>query len=565
MVANLPALYADLLEIATYVHCAEQTTPRGGKGARGLGTLWRRNMCFVIPVRKPDFWARQEVKGVIEELLGFLSDDNYDFRFTMLENPPPVDTYFESLRGETGFQADEIVLFSGGLDSLAGAIKEVLIDGNCVALVSHRSAPKIAPKQRELHAELCKRCPSELRPMHIPVWIQKHGWDASDNNQRTRSFLYASLGATIAGMFGRNRIRFYENGITSLNLPIGEQVLGARATRTTHPKSIAGFRDLFSLICGESFEVDAPFLWNTKTDVVELIRNAGQSDLMKYAVSCSHVWAMTKLNTHCGCCSQCIDRRLAMFASDCIEHDPDEMYKTDVFVGEKSKETQDIVLAESYIRSARECANMTEIQFFSRYGELARVVPYIGDNSDKAAARIFQLFGRNAVQIKNAITNAVKYYADQLAGEAIPDQCLLRQLFGTKLQPKGVQSVRDKRMPTAKANRKAKKSAEKSALISALLTHHKFSEAGSQDELNFNPAKQEELGSLLGWDQSKVCRVIQRSLRAGFWERYLNACKSEALFGFLKRLDDETTDVESIYYRPSYPTEREQKDAGKYE
>jgi hypothetical protein len=32
MVSNLPDLYADLLEIATYIYCADQTTTRGGVG-----------------------------------------------------------------------------------------------------------------------------------------------------------------------------------------------------------------------------------------------------------------------------------------------------------------------------------------------------------------------------------------------------------------------------------------------------------------------------------------------------------------------------------------------------
>jgi len=432
LVANLPELYTDLLEIATYVYCADQAAPRGGSGARDRGAKWRRNMYFVVPVRKPDFWSNQKVKNVLETLLHFLSDDNYDFRFTELQHPPRVDAYFEFPGEEIGFQADDILSFSGGPDSLGGAIQETFVDGRRIALVSHRSAPKIAPKQKRLHAEICNRCPQDVKPMHIPVWIRKHGWEARDNSQLTRSCLYASLSATIASMFGKDKIRFYENGITSLNLPICEQVLGARATRTTHAQSVSGFRELFSLVNDRDFEVETPFLWKTKTDVVELIRNAGQADLMKHAVSCSRIWQMTRLKTHCGCCSQCIDRRLAVFASDCVEHDPDEMYKTDVFIGQRSEETQDVVLAESYIRSMRECSEMTESQFFSKYGELARVVPYIKGKSDDVAGKLFRLFLHNSTQVKNAIAKAVRYYADQLVDEVLPNRCLLRQLFGTK-------------------------------------------------------------------------------------------------------------------------------------
>jgi len=431
MVANLPELYTDLLEISTYVHCADQTTPRGGSGARSIGAKWRRNMNFVVPVRKPDFWSKQEVVEALVETLTFLSDDNYDFHFVKLTNPPPVETYFEFPEIEVGFVADEIVPFSGGLDSLAGAVQEIFVDQNRVALVSHRSAPKIAPKQQQLHAEMCRRCSSDLKPLHIPVWIHKHGWRSSDDSQRNRSFLYASLAATIAAMFKKNRIRFYENGIISFNLPVAEQVIGARATRTTHPKSVARFQKLFSLMSDSEFAVETPFIWKTKTDVVELIKNAGTADLIKYAVSCSRVFEITKLHTHCGCCSQCIDRRLAVFAADCVEHDPDEMYKIDVFTGQRTK-GQDITLAESYIQSMQEAAHMTEIQFFSKYGDLSRVIPYLCGNTDEIAERIFQLYKRNGEQVQRAITNALRHYAEDVA-KGLPDRCLFSQLFGTRI------------------------------------------------------------------------------------------------------------------------------------
>ena len=92
------------------------------------------------------------------------------------------------------------------------------------------------------------------------------------------------------------------------------------------------------------FVVETPFLWKTKTDIIQSIKKAGQTELIKHTVSCSHVFAMTKLHTHCGCCSQCIDRRLAIFAAEGVEYDPDEMYKVDIFKGERtdSKETTDV-------------------------------------------------------------------------------------------------------------------------------------------------------------------------------------------------------------------------------
>lgn len=451
MVSNLPDLYADLLEIATYIYCADQTTTRGGSGAINVGANWRRNMRFIVPVRKPDFWSKQEVVQTLEDTLAFLSDDNYEFKFVRLTNPPLLDNYFEFPQEESDFVADEIISFSGGLDSLAGAIQEIFVDQKLVSLVSHRSAPKIAPKQKELHSQICSQCRKDLKPLHIPVWIHKHGLFAPEDSQRTRSFLYASLAATVAAMFGRDHIRFYENGITSLNLPIAEQVLGARATRTTHPKSIAGFQKVFSLMSDSAFAVETPFFWKTKTDVVDLIKSNDKVELIKRSVSCSRVFAMTRLHTHCGCCTQCIDRRLAIFAANSVEYDHDEMYKVDVFKGDRT-ENKDLILAESFVRSMREIATMTEAQFFGKYGEVSRAIPYFEGKSDEIAEEIFSLFKRNGEQVQLAIKNAVEYYSEDFGKGDLPDRCLFRQLFGTKTPEVIITDVskgRKKRRPTA--------------------------------------------------------------------------------------------------------------------
>ena len=57
LVAKVPGLLIDLVEIATYVYCADQATSRGGEAQAGMGSDWRRRFRFVVPVRHPDHWA----------------------------------------------------------------------------------------------------------------------------------------------------------------------------------------------------------------------------------------------------------------------------------------------------------------------------------------------------------------------------------------------------------------------------------------------------------------------------------------------------------------------------
>ena len=115
---------------------------------------------------------------------------------------------------------------------------------------------------------------------------------------------------------------------------------------------------------------------------------------------------------------------------------------------------------------------------------------------------------------------------------------------------------------TATYSRKNQKQNEKTLIVSTLLEYHRF---GMDSEFNFELLKQEKLGEVLEWKQSKVSRALKRSFPKGFWKRYKQACKADILKGFLKILDDEQTAPEAVYYRPQHPTDHEEKLARQYE
>ncbi|PIQ82275.1 MAG: hypothetical protein COV76_04445 [Candidatus Omnitrophica bacterium CG11_big_fil_rev_8_21_14_0_20_64_10] len=423
LVAKLPPLFTDLLEIATYVFCADQAVTRGGDGTANVGADWRRQFRFVIPVRQPGFWKRAEVLEALSGTLGFLSEDNYEFTFQKLASPPEAESYFEFAQGEVGsFRAEEVCLFSGGLDSLAGAL-ELIGQKKRVALVSHRSSPKTAGWQTALMKDLVELCPRPLKPFYIPVWVRKDEVLSREITQRSRSFLYVSLAATVAHMFKLNRVRFYENGVVSMNLPVSAQIIGARATRTTHPKTLRGFAELLSLITGRTFAVENPFLWKTKTDVVRIAQGL-RPQLIKRTRSCSKTFQATKLNPHCGRCSQCIDRRFAVLAAGASKHDPQEMYAADLLTGERT-DPKDVTLAESYARTAGEILTMSDEQFFSRFGEAAPAIRALEGSTDENARRLLDLHKRHAQEVTQVLTAAVKQRARDIVKRRLPPSCLL--------------------------------------------------------------------------------------------------------------------------------------------
>jgi hypothetical protein len=61
LVQNIPDLLIELIEIASYIYCADQATSRGGDAQVGMGSGWRRAFRFVIPVRDPDHWSNPNV------------------------------------------------------------------------------------------------------------------------------------------------------------------------------------------------------------------------------------------------------------------------------------------------------------------------------------------------------------------------------------------------------------------------------------------------------------------------------------------------------------------------
>jgi 7-cyano-7-deazaguanine synthase in queuosine biosynthesis len=420
MAANVPDVLTDLLDVAVYVFAADQGTSRGG--ARDTGERWRRKFKFHVPVRRPEIWSRPAVMEALTDVLSFVSEDSFEFVFSKLDQPPPVQLYFDSFGGD--FRVDEVMLFSGGLDSLAGAIQEAVIDGRSVALVSHDSASKRKPKVEGLAKEVAKRAGSTT-VRHVSVWAGKSEEVGGEYTQRTRSFLYASLAATVAAMMGKDRVRFYENGVTSMNLPISPQVVGSRATRTTHPQSIRGFARFFSALLERAFVVESPFVWKTKTDIVRVIKDSGHGVLAAHTVSCSRTFEATKLHTHCGRCSQCIDRRFATLAAGLTdEEDPPEMYKADLLTSERPMgETR--AMAESFLQRASKLRAVHELDLFAEYPEATRAIRHVGLDSDEAARRIVDLHKRHGEDVFTALAEGHKRHARAFQEGTLPDSCLL--------------------------------------------------------------------------------------------------------------------------------------------
>jgi len=425
----VPTQFHDLLEIATYVYSADQAIKRGADQVDNFGDGWRRDLHFVVPVRNLEFWRTSNVLETLRSTLGFLSDDNYQFDFIQMEQDHAIQEYLEFNDTQQVFGLPEqVVMFSGGLDSLAGVVEEVLTQKRRVVLVTHKSTPKLNNRHRNMQARLAAKA-GENVPHHIGVRVNKAKGLNHEYTQRSRSFLFMSIGATIAKMLGLKSLRFYENGVISLNLPVCAQVAGGRATRTTHPRVMQGFQEIISLVAGEPFTIENPFIWKTKADVVEVITKAGCSDLIAHSMTCTHTWEMTNQHTHCGGCSQCIDRRFAVLAAKADQFDPADHYKMDVFTQSRDK-GEDKIMAAAYLERANQVNTLTDVsQFLASYPEVNRVFRYLDGSNAQSAQRVFDLYKRHANEVTGALDVMVGRNLTAIRERTLPGDCLLRTVY----------------------------------------------------------------------------------------------------------------------------------------
>lgn len=406
--SHLSSRLRDLLDLAAYVYTVDCSAKRGGQwGEKETIEPWGRDFSLVVPVRDLDFWQDEKVSSLLRKILNFLSDDKWGLEFQSFT--PSRDTQLEfTFSGETNWpfqEIDRISMFSGGLDSLAGAVERASRGDNLV-LVSHRPVTTQDARQRRLFKSLADKV--SVSAIRIPVWVNKNGKYGREHTQRTRSFLFSVLGTLVGESMEAGGVSFYENGVVSLNLPVADEVVGARASRTTHPLAIHLFQELAQLILEREFVIDNPFLLNTKKDVVSLIADAGYADLIGQTCSCAHQGHFpSNSQYHCGTCSQCIDRRMAILAAGLADYDPATDYQVDVFKGPRH-EGYERNIAVDYVRHAMELNQLDSTEIATRFNaELSRAIrPF--PNRTTVAEKLVELHRRHGQVVSKVVSEQIQ-------------------------------------------------------------------------------------------------------------------------------------------------------------
>lgn len=402
-VFHLPERILDLLEIAGYVFCADRLHSRGSKDNLEYHS-WSRLFHFAIKVRDFDFWNTPTVKEKLKEALVFMSGDRtYQFAFQPGHSTPPADMFDNETFQIEPQQDVKVILFSGGLDSLAGIVECLENSSDRLCLISHRSGqPGTAKTQDQLIKALQHRYPNRIK--HFKFDCNLRGIRAKEETQRTRIFLYTSIAYALAHALSQREILVYENGITSINFPKRQDQMNARISRTTHPKTIYLLQDFFSTIDQPKIRISTPFLWKTKTDIFNILDEIGRRDLISSTVSCSRTFQHLEQATHCGGCSQCIDRRFAAYGSELDEIDESGIYASDFIQNGIENDGIKTTLID-YVRQAKDFASLNSENFYCQMiSELVDLIDYVPETSEQEKVeKVWKLCCRHGKQVCYAI------------------------------------------------------------------------------------------------------------------------------------------------------------------
>jgi hypothetical protein len=320
--ADLKALHltpseigADILVVAAHVHAADTRISRSTESQ----DAWTREIRLVIPVSDPARWTA--AAPILVRALNFLTGDRWDVGFRKRTKgysklaSPAAPTLLP-----TPF--DGVSLFSGGLDSLIGAI-DSLNAGETPLLVSH-AGEGLVSKSQELCFDGLKAAYKSSAFDRLRVWMS---FDSglvedvgSEDTTRGRSFLFFSLGVAAGTALGRDFVlKVPENGLIALNVPLDRLRLGALSTRTTHPFYMARWNDLLRAL-GVAGKVENPYWDKTKGEMVAQCANpALLKQIAPLSLSCSSPtkgrWTK-KPQGHCGYCLPCLIRRASLRGKD---------------------------------------------------------------------------------------------------------------------------------------------------------------------------------------------------------------------------------------------------------
>lgn len=333
--SSVPPVIADLLHLAALVMHKDRgelrTRNRGDKDffpVRG----WVRELDLSIAVYD-DIWFDAKVQQSLTHILGWLTEDRWTLHF--YKRDVPRQLALESFDAPN--TTTPVILYSGGLDSLAGIVHLLQESSEPVLLLSVVSS-RLRPVLKQ-QIEALQHIFGEKRIVHTKInfhllhkeekTLNGKG-QREERTQRSRGFLFWALGFAQAVLYGSKRLIVCENGVGMLNLPFNKAQLGTMHTRSVHPYTIILLNQLMARLGFPEIHYEAPFLTSTKGQMCKVLQGEELHSLCNLTSSCDSFPFRVKKSAlgelHCGKCSSCLLRRQAIHAAQLDAFDNSDIY-----------------------------------------------------------------------------------------------------------------------------------------------------------------------------------------------------------------------------------------------
>ncbi len=425
VLAEVSGRHADLVRLAAYAYRADLDVSRGGERDSDAWR-WSRHLIFCIPVGDPDFWNGDEVRSALSSTLSFLTGDRWDFCFSQSDpqiRQIPLEIAARDLYPRPGV----VTLFSGGLDSLCTLVESAMKGERPVPL-GHWPSARHESRQKQLIEAIERHNPAWSLPL-LGAHIVRGGKEPKESTQRSRGFLYGCLASAVAAEIGAPKVYLADNGPISLNFPINDQLVGALASRATHPKFLDRMTRLMELVLRQPVAIFNPLRLRTRAEALGILRQARAEHLIGLTTSCSTGTRLPAATPHCGGCSQCIDRRFATIAANMEIHDPVEKYQQDVFIDVLNPWDR-ATTAYSYARFARTVSLLDEDALFTRFMELLDIPTSTEMSAEDAIREALDLIKRHATTVLRVLEAQSGTYLPQLVSGRVSAASLIGKVMG---------------------------------------------------------------------------------------------------------------------------------------
>ncbi len=309
---RLDPLLADWIDTALFVYLADRLSLRRRHTSQHYALQWGRKLHLKVPVRIPEVWTRLEIYESLQRLLHFFTEDDWQIEFVKDCKTQRLSESQNSLLPAWEPSPVRVALYSGGLDSFAGTVQQIAeLPEHQFVLVSGVTSTRQGKAQRNQIRVINENA---LRhAIRIPVFYGlRRGIEREERSQRSRGFLFTTLGAVTAITAGANELYIYENGIGAINLPYDGSQVGTSNTRAANPIALLRMSKFVADLTGVPVRIENPFLFQTKAEMCRHpeLRRLGQHTALTF--SCDGFPIRHKDQPQCGVCTSCLLRRLSL-------------------------------------------------------------------------------------------------------------------------------------------------------------------------------------------------------------------------------------------------------------